>query len=230
MQIKWSRDFGIKNVQLDKQHELIFDITNAANDLASKIHDEGGDKYKKDLKQILMKLFQYVKIHFKDEEIFMESINFPFLKEHKQSHQDLIEKTKQILNFSDDMTKMSDELSNLTKNWILDHFAHEDQWIANFTSKAIHLKEIHYSLEQYIKLKSIKKDLSGEQHYDYICACSLNIHKVPQSIHEELVSQESVLKCEKCDQILVHLTKFDLNENFETLNDKFEAMEVNNVL
>ncbi|EAI6440686.1 iron-binding protein, partial [Campylobacter coli] len=27
MEIKWSRDFSIKNMQLDKQHELIFEIT-----------------------------------------------------------------------------------------------------------------------------------------------------------------------------------------------------------
>lgn len=25
MEIKWSRDFSIKNMQLDKQHELIFE-------------------------------------------------------------------------------------------------------------------------------------------------------------------------------------------------------------
>ncbi|EBD1748772.1 iron-binding protein, partial [Campylobacter jejuni] len=27
MKVKWSRDFSIKNMQLDKQHELIFEIT-----------------------------------------------------------------------------------------------------------------------------------------------------------------------------------------------------------
>ncbi|EHU6963544.1 iron-binding protein, partial [Campylobacter coli] len=26
MEIKWSKDFSIKNIQLDKQHELIFEI------------------------------------------------------------------------------------------------------------------------------------------------------------------------------------------------------------
>lgn len=26
MKVKWSRDFSIKNMQLDKQHELIFEI------------------------------------------------------------------------------------------------------------------------------------------------------------------------------------------------------------
>ncbi|KRS66942.1 iron-binding protein, partial [Campylobacter coli] len=39
MEIKWSKDFSIKNIQLDKQHELIFEITEIANDLALKIQD-----------------------------------------------------------------------------------------------------------------------------------------------------------------------------------------------
>ncbi|EOH2492503.1 hemerythrin domain-containing protein, partial [Campylobacter coli] len=73
MEIKWSKDFSIKNIQLDKQHELIFEITEIANDLALKIQDNDV-QHKNDLKQILTKLFQYVKIHFKDEEKFMESI------------------------------------------------------------------------------------------------------------------------------------------------------------
>lgn len=112
-------------MQLDKQHELIFEITNLANDLALKIQ-ENNTQYKDDLKQILAKLFQYIKIHFKDEEKFMESIDFPLIEEHKKSHQILVEKTKELLEYSDNIVKMSQELSILTKDWILDHFANED--------------------------------------------------------------------------------------------------------
>lgn len=83
MEVKWSRDFSIKNMQLDKQHELIFEITNLANDLALNIQDNN-TQHKNDLKQILVKLFQYIKIHFKDEEKFMESIDFPLIEEHKK--------------------------------------------------------------------------------------------------------------------------------------------------
>lgn len=36
MEVKWSRNFSIKNMQLDKQLELILN-TNLANDLALKI-------------------------------------------------------------------------------------------------------------------------------------------------------------------------------------------------
>ncbi|EFT6649970.1 bacteriohemerythrin [Campylobacter coli] len=209
MEVKWSRDFSIKNMQLDKQHELIFEITDLANDLALNIQDNN-TQHKNDLKQI------------KDEEKFMESIDFPLIEEHKKSHQILLKKTKELLEHSDDIVKMSQELSILTKDWILDHFANEDLWIVDFTKKALHLQEIHYTLEQYIKLKSIKQDLKAEETYDYICNCSLRIHAVPQTIHQELVSKENTLKCEKCGQILVHLDYFDLNQNFEKFNAIFE--------
>lgn len=225
MEIKWSKDFSIKNIQLDKQHELIFEIAEIANDLALKIQDNDV-QHKNDLKQILTKLFQYVKIHFKDEEKFMESIDFPLIEEHRKSHQILLKKTKELLEHSNDIVKMSQELSTLTKDWILDHFAIEDLWIANFTKKALHLQEIHYNLEQYIKLKSIRQDLKTEKTYDYICNCYLRTHAVPQTIHEELVSKENTLKCEKCGQILVHLDHIDLNQNYEMLNHILENIGV----
>ncbi len=44
---------------------------------------------------------------------------------------------------------MSQELSILTKDWILDHFANEDLWIANFTKNPtpsrnpLYLRTIH---------------------------------------------------------------------------------------
>ncbi|MFY4726626.1 hemerythrin family protein [Campylobacter jejuni] len=225
MKVKWSKDFSIKNIQLDKQHELIFEIAEIANDLALKIQDNDV-QHKNDLKQILTKLFQYIKIHFKDEEKFMESIDFPLIEEHRKSHQILLKKTKELLEHSSDIVKMSQELSTLTKDWILNHFAIEDLWISNFTQKALHLQEIHYNLEQYIKLKSIKQDLKTEKTYDYICNCYLRTHAVPQTIHEELVSKENTLKCEKCGQILVHLDYVDLNQDYEILNHTLENMRV----
>lgn len=126
MEIKWHRDFSIKNMQLDKQHELIFEIADLANDLVALNIQDNNTQHKNDLKQILVKLFQYIKIHFKDEEKFMESIDFPLIEEHKKSHQILAEKTKELLEHSDNIVKMSQELSILTKDWILDHIANED--------------------------------------------------------------------------------------------------------
>ncbi|EAL5963152.1 iron-binding protein, partial [Campylobacter jejuni] len=221
MEFMWSREFSLKNIQLDKQHDLIFEIATISNDLTQKIKNNQL-QYKDDLKQIIIKLFQYIKIHFKDEEKFMESIDFPMLEEHKKSHRNLMQKSKELLNYSNDIIKISEELSTLINGWIFDHLVNEDLWIVNFTSKALHLKEIHYTLDQYIKLKSIKQDLTTEKTYDYVCNCPLYIHTVPEIIHQELINKENDLKCSKCGQILVYLDSFDLEQNFEKLNHIFE--------
>lgn len=63
MEIKWSKDFSIKNIQLDKQHELIFEIAEIANDLALKIQDNDV-QHKNDLKQSSYKVIPICKNSF----------------------------------------------------------------------------------------------------------------------------------------------------------------------
>lgn len=225
MKLEWSKDFSVKNLELDRQHEAIFEIANMANELAFSIQKEPSLDYQEELKKVTLKLFEYIKTHFKDEEKFMKSINFPLLAEHRQSHQDLIYKTKEILKYSDDVEKFSQELSILVKYWILEHLITEDKWIANFTSKALHLNEIHYTLEQYIKLKSIIKNMENEENFSYICNCNLYIHQVPKSIHEELASCNTVLKCEKCRQVLSLLEVQNLDENIDDYEKDFKELE-----
>ncbi|EDP6862750.1 iron-binding protein, partial [Campylobacter upsaliensis] len=41
--IDWTKEFSINNYALDKQHELIFDITNRANELAKEVLEHYDD-------------------------------------------------------------------------------------------------------------------------------------------------------------------------------------------
>lgn len=226
MPIKWTQDFSINNTKLDEQHDLIFQIANSTDELIANIKENpSNEKYANDLKNIVLQLFQYIKTHFKDEEAYMEKIDFPFKKQHKSMHKDLINKTKQILNYSNDIIKMAEELSCLTKEWILEHFANDDFLIDSYVRKAIDLKEIHYTLEQYIKLKSVKYNLEQEEYHSYICTCSLYVHKVPQIIHEELVSNENFIKCHQCNQNLIHLDQVGHEQNYEMLEQKYLSIE-----
>jgi len=227
--IVWHRDFSIKNVDLDKQHELIFEICKAANKLVDKVEKDPQDPaHKEELKDLVVKLFQYIKQHLKDEEEFMQSISFPLLEEHRKAHKILITKAKNILEHVNDTKKFAQELSILTKKWILEHFATDDMWIANYVHKAVYLKEIHHTLEMYIKLKSIERDISKDETYPYICMCPLRIHQVPKTIHGELLSESAVLKCEDCEQILVYLRNNEFKENISDLQKEYLALKDNN--
>lgn len=221
--IEWTKDFSINNKKLDSQHKIIFDICNVVNDIALRIEEnpESIDYYKEKLKQVVLKLFEYIRIHLQDEEEFMKRIDFPLIEEHKKAHTELIQRTKRIISHFNNAKELVQELQYLTKYWILNHFFTHDMWICNYTRKAIHLNEIHFSLPMYIKIKSIEKDLSLEENFEYICVCLLKIHKVPQTIHKELKEKKMMVKCEECHQILVHFESKYRIQDYDTLNKQY---------
>lgn len=79
---------------------------------------------------------------------------FPFLEEHRRVHKELANKTKNLLLVNDiDISNVIEQLSILTKSWILNHVYTEDILINNYLTRLIYTGEIHYTLEQYINLK-----------------------------------------------------------------------------
>ncbi|WP_279041285.1 hemerythrin family protein [Campylobacter helveticus] len=223
--IDWTKEFSINNYALDKQHELIFEITNHANELAHKVLQNCDDALQEELKKTIVKLFNYIKIHFKDEETYMKDIDFPLFEEHRAAHKVLVEKTKEILNYSKEPQIFAKELAILTKDWIARHFCVDDKWIEAYIHKAIHLNEVHFSLETYKILKTLwNPNIEQEAKFSYLCMCEDKIHNVPKSIHEELLSEESVLKCETCGQILVFLEEDEEDKDFAFLAKEFAKM------
>lgn len=226
--IIWCDDFSIHNEQLDTQHQEIFKIANEADDIVAKIQNNFEKDDEENLKKIIYKIFNYIKFHFKDEENFMRKVNYPFLEDHIKLHKDLINKTKQLLNHSTDLPKIAEELSKLTKFWILKHICTDDLLLENYLKKVIHIGEIHYSPDQYINLKKIttNPNIEQEYHFSYICHCDSKIHQIPQSIHEELLKEKSILRCTSCKKVLFFLKSSDKNIeeeiNFDYFKKRFE--------
>lgn len=229
--IDWTKEFSINNYALDKQHELIFDIAIRANELAKEVLEHYDDSLQEELKKTIVKLFDYIKIHFKDEENYMKEIDFPLLEEHKASHKFLVERTKEILNYSKDPQNFAKELAILTKNWIVKHFCVDDKWIDTYKYKALHLNEVHFSLETYKTLQTIRNPaIEQEECLKYLCACEDKIHQMPRSIHEELMMEKGFLKCETCEQTLVYLEKEEEElKSFKDLEQEFEMIGKSNV-
>ncbi|MEB2833472.1 hemerythrin family protein [Campylobacter upsaliensis] len=229
--IEWNKEFNINNYTLDKQHELIFDITNCANELAKKVLEHYDDSLQEELKKTIVRLFDYIKIHFKDEEAYMKEIDYPLLEEHKEAHRVLVEKTKELLNYSKNPQTFAKELASLTRDWISKHFCVDDKWIDAYRYKAIHLNEVHFSLETYKTIKALRNPaIEKEECFKYLCVCEDKIHQVPRSIHEELMIEKSLLKCETCEQILIYLGKEEGElKSLKDLEQEFEMIGKSNV-
>ena len=120
MKITWDRAFTVGHEKIDSEHRKLFEI-------ASKI-----EKYRKDapkIIEIVKELIFYTKYHFANEEIFMASIEYEKLDEHKKIHKDIIDNLnkliKEINKFS--LDEIIDKLTIFVNKNIVEHILIEDK-------------------------------------------------------------------------------------------------------
>ena len=83
---KWTNELSIGNINIDNDHEKLIEVHNDLYDLIELKNSH------KEFSEILSNMTDYVLIHFKKEEVYMEEFEYPKLKEHKQYHSNYIYK------------------------------------------------------------------------------------------------------------------------------------------
>lgn len=108
---------------IDEEHKRLFEIIAEANEILH--NDFLYDKYDQ-IAGVLENLLEYTKVHFADEEEYMESINYEGLEAQKKAHSKFIEKIENIN--LEDVDDNQDEYLNGILNFLLD-------WLANHILK-----------------------------------------------------------------------------------------------
>ena len=81
MAIEWTNDVSVGVSSIDAQHQQLFKM-------ADELFEAGKNgKSKEKIGDLLGFLDRYTKQHFKDEEAYMKSINYPGLAEQEKAHQ-----------------------------------------------------------------------------------------------------------------------------------------------
>lgn len=115
-----SYEFGIDDI--DNQHRKLVRILNNLFDS----HNSGADRAS--IGAIIDELVFYTKVHFNNEEKYMEDINFSNLKDHRLIHRDL---TSQVLKIQEDFKNgkahIDDQLLDFLKSWLSNHILVEDK-------------------------------------------------------------------------------------------------------
>ncbi len=116
---------------IDGEHETLIEIIGEANQLVKEelLHD----KYD-EIINILEKLKNYTNEHFRDEEEYMESINYPGLEAQKMAHKAFVTKLEEI-----DLEQMDqnqqvylEELMEFLFGWLSNHILKSDKLIAEY--------------------------------------------------------------------------------------------------
>ncbi len=125
MAIEWQDSFNLGHLEIDAQHQKLFQLVNrllAATD-------------KSNLTEAFAKLFQYTQAHFAHEESIMLEIGYPHIRAHLEQHSTLLSKLahveKFIANYTFDMVNFKPFLLA----WMLNHIQTLDAQLVNYVGQ-----------------------------------------------------------------------------------------------
>lgn len=121
--LNWKNDYLIHEDIIDKEHKKLFLIAKRA----FMVVDPENKKTK--IRKIVQELLEYTQVHFSHEEDFMDSINYPKLKEHQKIHQRIIYDLKQFISRCAQMniSAIEKELADFITDYVVNHIVIEDK-------------------------------------------------------------------------------------------------------
>ena len=130
-EILWDDRYKLGIDIIDIQHKQLFTLVDklySLNDIKNT---------KEEFKIILNELSEYMKTHFQDEEAYMLSVQYPKLEEHKQLHQDLINKLVVTVRSSSKLSILKIKIRIIAKRVLIEHIVNEDIKIKMFEMSKI---------------------------------------------------------------------------------------------
>lgn len=125
---KMKEEYKIGVPNIDEEHAKLFEISERAYQLL--INPFEMDKYDK-IVAIIQELKQYTIYHFKNEETYMESINYKRLFTQKIDHANFIKKISEVDLEAVDENQDEAIMGILTflKDWLVNHILEKDSLI-----------------------------------------------------------------------------------------------------
>lgn len=129
MKYEMNEDYLLGVERMDMQHARLLELMDEVNSL---LKDENKLYKCADIRKILAGIKEYIKMHFTDEEQYMEEIGYEGLAEHKKLHEAFAVKAEEFdvhvselsLNTQDGMIQ---ELLEYLIDWIQKHICEEDR-------------------------------------------------------------------------------------------------------
>lgn len=121
--ISWNSNLSVQDDYIDDQHKGLID---GINKFLNAMVQGSGEEV---ISSMLNQLGDYVITHFKDEENYMESINYSGLEDHKTIHTNFIlklEKLKREFEKEGPSALLAATIQKDVAQWLIDHIAGED--------------------------------------------------------------------------------------------------------
>lgn len=114
---EWDNTLDVGVVEMNEQHKHLIRLMDAL------YQKNVSNDSKSELLNAIDNLVSFVLLHFRDEENYMASIQFPSLEVHKQIHKHLIEDLGRLIEQfrHSDMQQLSNEFIMFLKFWLSTH-------------------------------------------------------------------------------------------------------------
>lgn len=130
----WKEEYLTGIQEIDEQHARFFEMGINMNNIIIRFNDED---IQEELYNAFIDLIEYTIYHFRTEENFLTSINYPNLDQHRAAHHQFVEKLHAL-----DLTDMSREqgqfafsLLKMISIWITEHIIGEDMRYIDYIDK-----------------------------------------------------------------------------------------------
>ena len=127
----WNDDFSVGFEPIDKQHKELAMMTNELFEQCK----QGASAADKTFFQTIKKAGDYARIHFSDEEKYMQQAKFPNIREHIKQHSDFLDTVIKSLSDFEAGKTAPIELARFLKKWLLNHIAVSDKEYAPYLAK-----------------------------------------------------------------------------------------------
>lgn len=124
--IDWDESISVNIPMIDEQHRELIGWIVALDEAVRK----GGGAEK--VEDVLLKLTDYVFMHFSREESLMLSINFPDLASHRQEHDFFVTRLEEIMERFQNGETIGGDTLEFMGDWIVSHIKGTDQLYSRF--------------------------------------------------------------------------------------------------
>jgi hemerythrin len=130
--VVWDNSFSVGFDPIDDQHKVLVGMTNEMFQAC----EQGVIAADMAFLQIIQKALGYAETHFSDEEGYLREVNYPYLDEQKEQHEDFVAEVQKSIEEFEAGNIEPIYLARFLKKWLLNHIAVYDKKYAPYLAKS----------------------------------------------------------------------------------------------
>lgn len=125
--IVWKSEYNIGNLKIDQEHQKLFSLARKALSLNAK----GSKEVISELKEIIKELYTYVRVHFENEQDYMQKVHYPDLTNHKKIHGNILDMLNELIKQLNTLSLevIEKKLFDFIEEYFINHIIMEDKKI-----------------------------------------------------------------------------------------------------